>query len=224
MIAGAGLVLLCGCTGDVSALDPAGPAAASIARLWWVMLAAAVPLFLLVVGLFLILVFKPEFGRGLSPRSWILAGGLALPIPILAALTFYAFWEGEYLLRGGSPEPPDLVRVEATGTRWQWRFRYPDITGAPSTLGVLHIPAGQTVEVAVESDDVIHSFWIPRLAGKIDAVPGHTNYLRLRADQPGRYGGQCSEYCGVGHAAMDFEVRAHAAEDYAAAIGAGDAQ
>lgn len=218
------MALLCGCTGDVSALDPAGPAAASIARLWWVMLAASVPLFLLVVGLFLILFFKPEFGRGLSPRSWILAGGLGLPIPILFALTFYAFWEGEYLLRGGASEPVDLVRVEATGTRWQWQFRYPEMSGNPVTVGVLHIPAGRTIEVAVESDDVIHSFWIPRLAGKIDAVPGHTNYLRLRADRPGRYGGQCAEYCGVGHAGMNFEVRAHAAEDYATAIGLGDAQ
>ncbi|MFN7023185.1 MAG: cytochrome c oxidase subunit II [Pseudorhizobium sp.] len=218
------MAFLGGCTGDVSALDPAGPAAASIARLWWVMLAAAVPLFLLVVGLFVILVFKPEFGRGLSPRSWILAGGLGLPIPILTALTFYAFWEGEYLLRGGSSAPPDLVRVEATGTQWQWQFRYPEVAGTPSTIGVLHIPAGRTVEVAVESDDVIHSFWIPRLAGKIDAVPGHTNYLRLRADRPGRYGGQCSEYCGVGHAAMNFEVRAHTAGDYATAIGTGDAE
>ncbi|HEV7434593.1 MAG TPA: cytochrome c oxidase subunit II [Pseudorhizobium sp.] len=203
-------------------MDPAGPSAESIARLWWVMLAAAVPLFLLVVGLFLLLVYKPQLGRRLSPRTWILAGGLGLPIPILAALTFYAFWQGEYLLRGGSELPADLVRIEATGTRWQWVFRYPEVEGNPSTVGVLHIPAGRTIEVAVESDDVIHSFWVPRLAGKIDAVPGHTNFLRLRADRPGRYGGQCSEYCGVGHAGMDFEVRAHAAEDYQNALGPGE--
>ncbi|HEX2148062.1 MAG TPA: cytochrome c oxidase subunit II, partial [Pseudorhizobium sp.] len=106
----------------------------------------------------------------------------------------------------------------------QWEFRYPTMEGGPSTVGILHIPAGRTIEVAVESADVIHSFWIPRLAGKIDAVPGHTNYLRLRADRPGRYGGQCSEYCGVGHAAMDFEVRAHAAEDYESALGLGGTQ
>ena len=188
------------------------------------MLAASVLLFLLVVGLFLILIVKPEFGRRFSPRFWILAGGVGLPIPLLLLLTFYAFWQGEYLLRGARVFSPELVRVEATGTRWQWQFRYSDVSGTPLTVDVLHIPVGRTVEVAVESDDVIHSFWIPRLAGKIDAVPGHTTYLRLRAEKPGRYGGQCSEYCGIGHAGMRFEVRAHADEDYAAALGLEESQ
>src|SRR5690606_37765736 len=99
---------------------------------------------------------------------------------------------------------------------WQWRFSYSDSPGVAPTEGILHIPAGKTVEVAVVSSDVIHSFWIPRLGGKIDAIPGHTTYIRLRADRPGRFGGICSEYCGTGHAAMHFEVRAHAPEDYAA--------
>ena len=219
MLFGLGATLLAGCTGDLSALDPAGPSAASIARLWWVMLAASALLFLLVMGLLFVAIIFPLFSRRISQRSWILAGGLALPIPILFALTFYAFWQGEYLLRGGGTEAEELVRVEALGTRWQWQFRYPDTAENPTTSGVLHIPAGRTVEVAVTSTDVIHSFWIPRLAGKIDAVPGHVTYLRLRADRPGRYGGQCAEYCGTGHAGMNFEVHAHAEEDYAAALG-----
>lgn len=212
------LASLAGCTGDLSALDPAGPSAASIAGLWWVMLAGSVILFLLVVGLFLATVFMPRFGRKLSPRLWILGGGLALPLPILFALTFYAFWQGEYLLRGGGASAPDLVRIEALATRWAWQFRYPGLPEKPMTEGIVHIPAGRMIELEVTSSDVIHSLWIPRLAGKIDAVPGHITYLRLRADRPGRYGGQCSEYCGTGHAAMRFEVRAHAPEDYAAAL------
>ncbi|CCF21410.1 Cytochrome c oxidase subunit II (fragment) [Pseudorhizobium banfieldiae] len=214
----AAFVALSGCTGDLSALDPAGPSAASIARLWWVMLIASILLFILVVGLFLATVFVPKFGRRLSPRFWIVGGGLVLPLPILFALTFYAFWQGEYLLRGGTDHTGDTIRIEAKATRWAWNFRYPEHFEAAVSEGVLHIPAGVTVELAVTSDDVIHSLWIPRLGGKIDAVPGHTTYLRLKADRPGRFGGQCAEYCGAGHAGMRFLVQAHAETDYAAAL------
>lgn len=216
---GSGILLLASCSGDLSALDPAGPSAGSIAHLWWVMLAGSILLFLLVVGLFLATVFVPRFGRSISPRNWIIGGGIFLPLPILLALTFYALWQGEYLLRGGGGFPlQSPLRVEAHGTMWQWRFSYPDIRGATPTSGTLHIPAGRTVEIRVSSSDVIHSFWVPRLAGKIDAIPGHTNYLRLRADRPGRYSGVCSEYCGTGHAGMRFVVQAHTQEDYLAAL------
>ncbi|MCK8779958.1 cytochrome c oxidase subunit II [Rhizobium sp. NTR19] len=209
------LAIVAGCSGDLSALDPAGPSAASIATLWWVMLAVAAVLFLLVVGLFLATVFVPHFGRRVTQGQWIIYGGIALPLPLLVLLTFFAFWQGEYLLRGAGPPPDDIYRVEAHGTMWSWQFSYPDAPGKAPTQDVLHIPAARTVEIAVTSGDVIHSFWIPRLGGKIDAVPGHVNYLRLRADHPGRYGGVCSEYCGTGHAGMRFEVEAF--EDAASA-------
>ncbi|ODR92176.1 cytochrome c oxidase subunit II [Sinorhizobium alkalisoli] len=207
-----------GCAGDLSTLEPAGPSASAVARLWWAMLMAALLLFLLVVGLFLAIVFAPGIGRRISPESWIVGGGLALPLPILVALTVYAFWLGEHQLRGGGRLPSEMIRIEALATQWNWRFEYPDLPGAPTTLGTVHIPAGRTVEIAVTSDDVVHSLWVPRLGGKIDAVPGHTTYVRLRADTPGRYGGQCSEYCGTGHAGMRFEVLAHSPEDYPAAL------
>lgn len=207
-----------GCTGDLSALEPAGPSAASIARLWWVMLVVSLLIFSLVIGLFLAIVLVPGFGRRIAAQSWIVGGGVALPLPILFVLTLYAFWQGEHLLRGGGSLSPDTIRIEALATQWNWQFGYPGLPGAPLTHGTLHIPAGRTVEIAVTSEDVIHSLWIPRLGGKIDAVPGHTTFLRLRADMPGRYGGQCSEYCGTGHAGMRFEVVAHAPEDYATAL------
>lgn len=207
-----------GCTGDLSALEPAGPSAASIARLWWVMLIVSLLIFSLVIGLFLAIVLVPGFGRRIAAQSWIVGGGVALPLPILFVLTLYAFWQGEHLLRGGGSLSPDTIRIEALATQWNWQFGYPGLPGAPLTHGTLHIPVGRTVEIAVTSEDVIHSLWIPRLGGKIDAVPGHTTFLRLRADTPGRYGGQCSEYCGTGHAGMRFEVVAHAPEDYATAL------
>jgi cytochrome c oxidase subunit 2 len=215
----ASLLVLTGCTGDLSALDPAGPSAASIANLWWTMLAGSVLLFLLVLGLFFATVFIPDFGRRITPRTWILAGGVVMPVPILIALTGYALWQGEYLLRGASSSQTEMVQLQARATMWQWQFDYPQAESDP-TIGILHIPVGKTVEIAVVSDDVIHSFWVPRLGGKIDAVPGHTNIIRLRADRVGRYGGVCSEYCGTGHAAMRFEVQAHSQEDYEAVLAA----
>ena len=86
------------------------------------------------------------------------------------------------------------------------------------TENVLHLPAGIPVDIVVTSRDVIHAFWIPRLAGKIDAVPGHVNLLRIQADEPGRYEGLCYEFCGLGHARMRFVVIVHPAEDFSAAL------
>lgn len=162
---------------------------------------------------------RPQaLGRN-APRTLVLWGGLILPSVILAALIFSAFVLGERLIRLSGSAP---LRIEAVGERWSWQFRYPQ-TGAV-TQDVLHIPAGRDIEFAVTSTDVIHSFWVPRLGGKIDAVPGHINIIRLSADRPGRYGGICAEFCGEGHDIMRFEVEAHPAEDYDAVlarIGAG---
>ena len=126
-----------------------------------------------------------------------------------------AFVLGERLVaRPGSAEP---LRLEAEGRQWQWTFRYPE-AGGLVTVDTLHIPAGREIAFTVTSADVIHSFWVPRLGGKIDAVPGHRNTIRLRADRPGRYGGACAEFCGIGHTAMRFTVVAHPAADYDAAL------
>lgn len=211
-------VSLAGCTGDLSALDPAGPSAASIADLWWVMLWASMGLFALVIGLFLATVCLPQFGRSISTRHWIIGGGLILPIPVLCLLTFYAFAQGEFLLDGASRDRGEVVRVNAVGRMWQWQFSYPDMPGT-APADILHIPVDRTIEITTTSEDVIHSFWVPRLGGKIDAVPGHANILRIRADRAGRYGGICSEYCGTGHAGMRFEVQAHPQEEFEAVIG-----
>lgn len=211
----AGILLpLGGCSGDFSALDPAGPSAASIASLWWAMLWGSFALFTLVLGLFLAAVLVPRFGRGVSQTRWIILGGLVLPLPVLTGLTFYAFAQGEFLLKGAVSEGDEVLEIRAIGRMWQWQFSYPSVSGSPVHTDLLHIPAGRTVEIIAESEDVIHSFWVPRLGGKIDAVPGHSNRLRIRADQPGRYGGICSEYCGTGHAGMQFEVQAHRQEDF----------
>nr|WP_244484195.1 cytochrome c oxidase subunit II [Devosia sp. Leaf64] len=207
--------LLAGCGGELSTLDPAGPRAANLATLWWVMLWGAMALFAIVMALFFLAYFRTGTLSRLKPGHWIIGGGLILPIPVLVLLTGTALVLGEQLLpRGDEP-----LRIEVTAERWHWRFGYPN--GTTSDEQVVHIPAGQPVDFAVTSADVIHSFWIPRLGGKIDAIPGHTNLIRLEADEPGTYWGQCAEYCGEGHDIMFFRVEAHSPEDFAALMEAG---
>ncbi len=208
------LATLPACTGPLSTLDPSGPAGASIATLWWVMLAGSVILFLLVMTLFVLVIRRPGWGSSVSPERWLILGGLVLPAVVLLPLIAYAMIAGERLLPLPGQAP---ARIEAIGRQWTWTFRYPD-HGATETRGVLHMPAGAPVDILVSSRDVIHAFWIPRLAGKIDAVPGHVNRLRIQADRPGRYAGQCSEFCGLDHAGMRFDVVVHRPEEFSAAL------
>jgi cytochrome c oxidase subunit 2 len=177
------------------------------------MLAGAAVLFALVLGIFALVFLRPGWGAHVPARRWILYGGLGLPAIVLPPLVVYGLIAGERMVPLPGTTPP---RIEAEGAQWSWTFRYPDREGA--TQGVLHLPAGEPVDMVLTSRDVIHSFWVPRLAGKIDAVPGHTNVLRLRADAPGSYEGVCAEFCGRAHADMRFTVVVHPAADYPAAL------
>ena len=209
-------LLLAGCTGPLSALEPAGPAAGSIALLWWIMLAGSVVLFAIVVGLFGLAFIRPHWLAGISARNWIVHGGVTMSSVVILLLLIPAFILGERLVARPLSEPP--LAVQANGRMWVWEFSYPAVEGPSLTTNVLHIPAGEMVDVLVTSSDVIHSFWSPRLAGKIDAVPGHENVVRLTADRPGIYRGVCAEFCGVGHTQMHFTVIAHAPEEYEQAL------
>lgn len=176
------------------------------------MAAGAAALFALVLGLFALTMLRPGFGSAVPPQRWIALGGLALPIPVLVPLLAYSFAQGERLLLVGNASAP--MQIEARGRMWQWEFVYHDHPGTPSTFDTLHVPAGVPVEIIATSEDVIHSFWVPRLAGKVDATPGHAARLRLLADVPGTYRGACAEFCGPGHTAMYFTVQAHAPEAF----------
>ncbi|HEX2019265.1 MAG TPA: cytochrome c oxidase subunit II [Aurantimonas sp.] len=205
---------LSGCAGNLSALDPAGPAAQSSATLWWVMAIGGTAIFIFVMVLLAVAFMRPGIGRDVDPKRWLVWGGLVFPGTVLSALLVFALLTGERLL--AHPQTPGVVQVEARPHQWFWQFRYPGAETA--TNDVLHIPAGVPVDVHVVGTDVIHSFWVPRLAGKIDAIPGHINVIRLVADRPGTYGGVCAEFCGIGHVAMSFSVVAHPAGDYDAAL------
>jgi cytochrome c oxidase subunit 2 len=111
------------------------------------------------------------------------------------------------------PSAQDL-NVHVIGHRWWWEFDYPDL--GIKTANELHIPVGTNVKVTLDSVDVIHSFWAPQLTGKTDAIPGQTNHMWLRADSPGKFHGQCSEFCGTEHAMMRLQVIAETQDDFAA--------
>ena len=153
-------------------------------------------------------------------NRWIIGGGLILPITSMGVLLAFGIPIGHRML----PLPVEgeqVLRIEVTGHQWWWQVHYPG--QGLEMRNVLHIPAGQPVDLHLTSNDVIHSFWVPRLGGKLDMLPGRTNVLRLQADEPGTYYGQCAEFCGTGHAHMKFTVHAHAADDFAAWLeGAGD--
>lgn len=203
---------LAGCEGALSTVDPGGPAARAIATLWWVMLAGAVLIFALVMVL-LALAFRkraPAANEARHERLWIIKLGIAFPVVVLLALLGYGLVVGERLLPRAGPE---VVSVGAEARRMAWTFTYDDAPGV-ITENVLHIPAGRPVDVAVTTADVIHSFWVPRLAGKIDAIPGHVNVLRIEADEPGVYAGRSAEFSGPGYDHFAFTLVAHDADGW----------
>lgn len=198
--------ILGGCGGPLSTLDARGPASASVATLWWIMLAGSGALTILVLTLVALSFRKRRRVGRTSEMIWIGWLGVAMPAIVITALLGCALMLGNRFL----PHPASQVLVvHATGQQWVWTFRQPGIQGPIVTRGTLHIPAGQPVDVHIGSADVIHSFWVPRLGGKMDAIPGQVNILRIQADEPGVFAGQCAEFCGLDHAHHRLQVVAH---------------
>lgn len=198
------------------ALDPAGPFAGPLSTLSWVLFAMGAVVTLIVLIALAVAVFGPRRWRtrlGGTRLVWI--GGFAFPVVVLSALLIYGLGLTSHLTQ--EPEPGEL-RIRVTGEMWWWRVAYLDGQGreAFQDANEVHIPIGRPVVIELDSADVIHSFWVPRLAGKVDMIPGRRNLLRLQADQPGAFGGQCAEYCGGPHALMGLVVVAHAPKDYEA--------
>jgi cytochrome c oxidase subunit II len=207
--------------GDMqSALTPKGEHAARIADISWIMFAGAAVIFAVVMMMLVLALFGPPGMRAiLGRRVVVIGGGIVFPVLALTALLVYTFTTASALVRA---EEPAAARIEVTGELWWWRVRYLDPEGKPlfETANDIHIPVGKPVEFLLKSNNVIHSFWVPNLAGKIDTIPGHVNRLRVRADAPGIFRGQCAEYCGAQHAKMSFHVVAQAPDEYAAWIAA----
>ena len=207
MAACAPAVLASGCGPNQSITSPVTDPAREIDTLWWAMFAVGMVVFLAVMAL-LVLAFVRR-RRASDPAeadrisyAVILGGGMFAPVVLLAVLFAFVI---RVMPAVSAPEPGSTrLTVEVIGHQWYWEVRYPG-TGAV-TANEIHIPVGTPVRIVARTADVIHSFWVPRLNRKIDMIPGRSNSIELDVPRPGTYRGQCSEFCGLGHAEMAFEV------------------
>ncbi|WP_295706665.1 cytochrome c oxidase subunit II [uncultured Brevundimonas sp.] len=196
-------------------LDPAGPFAGPIEVVSWVLfIMGAVVLTIVLIALGVALFGPREWRRRVGGERIVWIGGLAFPVVVLTGLLIYGL---NVSARVAAEPQPGEMRVRVTGEMWWWRVAYLDDQGREviQDANEVHIPVGQPVVFELESADVIHSFWVPRLGGKTDMIPGRRNFMRLQADEAGVFGGQCAEYCGGPHALMGFVVVAHEPAAYA---------
>ena len=198
-----------------STFDARGPVAQAQLNLFVLIFWVAVIVFVLVNGILLytVIKYRRKPGQGLPVQThgdtrleiaWTIAPALVLAI--IAVPTIVTIFET------ANPPPGDLLEVRVTGHQWWWEFEYSDL--GVVTANELHVPVGQSVNLTLESDDVIHSFWVPKLAGKTDMIPGNTNFMWFSADETGEYFGQCAEFCGTAHSQMRFRVIAETREEF----------
>jgi cytochrome c oxidase subunit 2 len=215
-----------------SALHPASDAASAIHQLTIVLTVGACAILVLVMAL---AVYGALSGpRKVSAGAWVIGGGIVFPVIVLAVLLIHALRVGHAL----SAPPARPADIEITGKMWWWDVRYAfaaeqSAAGSPRPPGrnkpnagqppesktvvlanEIYIPVGRPVEIALKSDNVIHSFWVPALAGKVDMIPGRTTRIVVQAREPGVYRGQCAEYCGIQHSWMAFYVVAVPGAEY----------
>lgn len=185
-----------------SALHPAGPDAEVIAQLAWVLTGGAALVFL---GVMVLCVLGLRGRRVVHVRWWLWGGGIALPVLVLSALLAFSTLRSAQLSELSSQQ---AVKIAVVARLWWWEVRYTDPAGGPDIVlaNEIRLPVGQPVYLGLGSADVIHSFWVPALAGKVDMVPGRVHGLTLRADRAGVYRAQCAEYCGEQHARMALHV------------------
>ena len=199
------------------ALSRSGTAAANITGLWWILFGLGTAVFVVVIGLLLYIIFTRRQRlnddevdlRPVNGRPWILWGGIIIPLIILLAVFFFNM---RSLIALASPGPATPLTVEVIGHRWWWEVRYPDENIV--TANEIRIPVGQPVQFNLTSFDVIHSFWVPQLGGKMDLNPGEVNSTWLQANERGVYRGLCAEFCGLQHARMQFLVVVESEEEF----------
>ena len=223
LLAGVALALAaCGENLPLDTLDDTrGPIARKIDGLFTPVMWIAVGVFVVVEGLIVFAIFRFRRKKGEADRmpkqthgnarleiGWTILPTLLLAgvgVPSVAAIFELATF------------PPDAIPIEVRAHQWWWQVCYPTCEQDEVelvTANEIHIPTGERVVISLVSDNVIHSFWVPRLAGKIDVVPARTNQLQLEADVPGTYLGQCAEFCGLSHANMRFRVIADTPEGF----------
>jgi cytochrome c oxidase subunit 2 len=194
---------LAACSNPQSALAPAGVEAERVARLFWVMTAGAALVWIVVMAFALYVTrAKAERHGERASRLLIIGGGVVFPTIVLGALLAYGLALMPPLRADASP---GSVRVHVSGEQWWWRVRYRPVGGDWIELAnEIRLPVGERTEFELVSPDVIHSFWIPSLGGKMDMIPGRVNRLVLEPTRTGVFRGVCAEYCGASHAHMEF--------------------
>ena len=199
------VLTLAGCAGEQSALDPAGRDAERIAGLFWWMTGGAVVVWIAVAALAVYAVRGRKSAREARQAKFlIIGGGVLVPTVVLAGLLVYGLAMLPELV---ARAPEGSLKIAVTGEQWWWRVRYQLPGGEEVVLAnEIRLPVGEPVEFELDSPDVIHSFWIPSLGGKMDMIPGRRTRLALEPTRTGTFRGVCAEYCGASHALMAFHV------------------
>lgn len=209
-------------SGPQSIMDVNGPVAAEQLSVFWYTVGVSAFLMLVVGGIFVYSIFRfrakpgqdfkvPEQTHGNAKIEVALIVASCLLLLIIAIPNAKALF---YVNEVPADKKSEAIKVIAIGHQWWWEFQYPDL--GITTASELHIPVGKPIDIEIKSADVMHSFWVPRLAGKIDAVPGQINKMWLQADKAGKYYGHCTEYCGDSHANMRFFTFAEEPADFEA--------
>ena len=210
----------CGNSSSPNMLDPKGSEAKHIAGVWWLMFGLAAGVYLIVGGLIVHAILRGRRRARAedasvdgpdSPRfddRMIAYGGVVVPLVILFVIAVVTVRTTNALRRPAT----NPLRIDVVGKRWWWDVTYPATHF--TTANAIHLPAGRPIEIRLTSDNVIHSFWVPQLAGKVDTIPGQTNLLRFTAPTPGTYEGECAEFCGIQHTHMGFVVVVQSEGDF----------
>ncbi len=199
----------CGTYLEQGAFAPKGPTAARLLQIFWITTWTATGVFVVVTGLLLFAMFRPrdeDKPSRLPATKFVVIGGLVVPAFILMSMLGLTVAGLAAIPQKGE------LQITVTGHQFWWEVYYPE--GDFETANEIHIPVGRKVELKLLSEDVIHSFWVPELAGKTDTVPGRENRLVIEAEEPGIFRGQCAEYCGLQHANMLIRVIAQPPEEF----------
>lgn len=203
------------CAERHSALSPAGPQAEAIELLSWQLIAVCAAVWLIVNIFFFVAMFRRSADDDSSfdrKRTIAVGAGAGVTVVILFVLLILSASTGNRLDR---IVDEDAMVIDVIGKRWWWEvvYHHPE-HGRIVSANEIHIPTGRSVYFRFTSADVIHSFWVPRLHGKMDLIPGHTTGIWIQADEPGVYRGQCAEFCGIQHTLMAKYVIASPPDEF----------
>jgi cytochrome c oxidase subunit 2 len=219
-------LLLTACGGNQSAVSPAGIQSGHLDHLWWIFFYVTAAVYVIVMAVLVVAFLRrrrasndtppdsKQPARDAGPEN-IIKAAVALTTVIVMALLFVSFRAGK-AINQLSEVPPQLA-IKVTGHQWWWEIEYQDETYPTlnmMTANEIHVPVGTPVKLELQSNDVIHSLWMPNMHGKKDLIPIYPTTFYFQADTPGTYWGQCAEFCGYQHAKMRFQVVAESAEDF----------